>query len=400
VPTASDVIAPLLELRDPLGVLSVYVDADPTRRGRRPEWEVEIRHQIDELRERVKREQEHARWKAIHDALDALEDEIAEAVEPAVEGRGRALFAPLSGGPPRRVRLQLRFPNLVVLEEDAYLAPLVSALDEARPTGILNVARDGLRAVQTALGQVEEVAWLGLEVGTNRWRDIRGTPGHRPAGGGGAAVAPHQSGSAQKDRFERRLEDHQIRFVKDAAGAVEELARAHGWERLVLVGDPRLTGPLREALPASSPFELLELEGTQEWRRPHELVEAVAPELERVHRRRELELVREALDRAAAGGAGAAGPAAVLDALIQGRVETLLIESGRRLAGVRAPDGRLAPEGAVPEGARAEDLTPEPHLVERMTELALGSSGEAVTVEGEAAEALARAGGVAAILRW
>jgi hypothetical protein len=393
VSPASELIDPLLELSDPVGVLSVYVDADPRRRGRRPEWEVEIRQQLGELRERVKREHEHARWTAIHEGIDALEHDLEELVDPAGEGRGRALFAPLSGGQPRTVRLQLPLPNLVTLEADAHVAPLVAALDEARPTGIVNVSRDGIRAVHWALGDAEEVAWLRLDVSTRRWREIRGTPGHSPASEG-------QGGAAQRERFQHRLEEHQVRFVKHAAKDVLELAETHDWERVVLVGDPRLTAPLREALPVSPPFELLTLEGTYEWQRPHELAEAVAPELERAHRARELELVQRALDRAAAGGAGTADLATVLEALAEGRVATLVIASGRQLAGVRAPDGRLAPEGTVPDGVRQEELEREPDLVERMTELALEASGRVVVVEGEAARVLGEAGGVAAILRW
>jgi peptide subunit release factor 1 (eRF1) len=207
-----------------------------------------------------------------------------------------------------------------------------------------------------------------------------------------------QSGAAQRDRFARKLEDHQIRFIAHASQDVARLAQAQGWERVVVAGDPRLTEPLEAELPPA--IEPLIVRGTFQWQRPHELVEAVAPEVERAAGERMARLVSEARERAGAGGHGALGLAEVLDALVQGRVDTLIVDPSCAPAGVRAPDGRLAPAGQGLPGASADELEPEPHLVERMVELALETSGRVVPVQAEAAAELADVDGVAAILRW
>ena len=81
-------------------------------------------------------------------------------------------------------------------------------------------------------------------------------------------------------------------------------------------------------------------------------------------------------------------------------MDTLIIDPDRHIEGVRAPDGRLAPLGVVPEGADPAELEPEPRLDERMVELAVDGSARVVAVSGRAADLLAEAGGVAAITRW
>jgi|GEM_PF-925914 len=407
------ILDPLTTLTDELGVLSVYLDARPTRiAAQRPEWEVELRKALGQLRERVKDEHDHATWAAIHAALDGLEDELAALVDQESPGRGRALFAALSTGEVRTFRLQVELPDAVALEERAHLAPLVAALDEAQPVGILNVARDGVRVVDHAFGEAEEVDFLEFDEDTSEWRRKKGTSGHNPAlgtpgggggtSGGGPSTGPmyQQSGSDQRDRFNRKLEDHQIRFVSHLGPHIADLAREREWGYVVLVGDPRLTRPLQEGLPPNTPFTVLPVEGTFEWQRPHDLAAHVLPHVTEARRAEEMRLVEEARAHVAAGGPGYTDLEAICNALFQGRVATLLLSHGRTWEGVRAPDGRVAPAGHVPAGVDPADLRPAPDLAERMLEMALDTSARALVVEDEAAAALDEVGGAAAILRW
>jgi hypothetical protein len=409
--TAPD-IAALAALDDPLGVLSVYIDADPEGvTGARPTWAIAIDNRLSELRDAIKQDETHDRWTAVHAALDRLEPRIHALADPAVSGRGRAIFAPLSEERVEEVVVQIPLETRVVLDRRAHLGPLLAALDEGRPTGLVNVARDGIRIVDVRLGVAEEEDGMSFGVDTAHWGQKVGTPGMNPAtgalragvpsGGGPATGAMYQqSGSPQKDRFEQRLETFEVRFVAEAADEVLARARERGWERMVVAGDPRLTRAMMDAVPETAGIETLAVEGTFEWQRPAQLAEALAPSLDEAQRRRERELVEEARGRAGADGRGAEGPAAIGEALVEGRVETLLVAAGRAIEGVRAPDGRIAPLGVVPEGAAPEDLEPEPRLDERMIEMALAGSARVVPVKGEAADALAEVGGVAAILRW
>ena len=313
----------------------------------------------------------------------------------AGSGRGRALFAPLSDDRVEEVRVQVPLETTVVLQDRAYLEPLLRALQAGRPTGLVNVSRDGIRMVDVRIGMAEDAGRFDFGADTADWGRRVGTPGHGPPG-----EAPVQTGSAQRDQFDRALEDHRIRFIGSAAGDVAEAARARGWTRLAVAGDPRLTRPLVEGMPPHADLEVVMVEGTFDWQRPAELAAHLAPALEAAEARRLEELVREAADRAAARGHGATGAAQVAAALVEGRVDTLIIDPSRHIEGVRAPDGRLAPLGVVPEGADPAELEPEPRLDERMVELAVDGSARVVAVSGRAADLLAEAGGVAAITRW
>jgi peptide subunit release factor 1 (eRF1) len=116
--------------------------------------------------------------------------------------------------------------------------------------------------------------------------------------------------------------------------------------------------------------------------------------------RRDMALVQRAHDGAAAGGRGAAGLGDVLGALGEGRIDRLVIARDRPIAGFAGRDGELVPPDARPPGLAEAELTPEPLFADRLALRALETGARVTVVTGEAAEALADADGVAALLRW
>jgi hypothetical protein len=386
-----DEVLEIAGLRDPIGIISVYVDADPEQlAGPRPAWAVELQNGLRALRERVKREEPHERWRAVFERLDALEGELAQLAEPRQSGRGRALFAPVCGGQARRLLIQSPLCTMVSLDRSAHLRPLIAALRRARPTGVIAVARDQVRAIDWRLGAAEEALDVAFEEPTHEWRRLAGPANRSPA--------TPQSSAPQQDLYDRRLEQHQAQFVASVAERVAALSAERGWERIVVAGDPRLTEPFIGALPRTE--GLVAVERVEEWRSPHDLARTLTPALERADAERDLALVEEARDRAQSGRGGALGLSDTLAALAEGRVDHLVLDERRPFTGVRAPDGRLAAEGEVPPGAEAADLAPEPAMAERMIAAALETSAAITLVSGEAAEALDRFGGAAAVLRW
>lgn len=386
-----DSLLGLARLRDELGVLSVYVTAPADERSApQPAWEIRMRNGLRDLVERLREAGPRERLMALTARLEGLEDDLAWLADPASPGLGRALFAPLGGGEAVRVSLQAPLGDAVVLEPDAFVRPLVEAAERAAPAGVVAVSRDGVRALDLRDGGAHEVAHLSFDEATGDWREMRGPAGANPA------LA--QQSVSQRDRFERRLDEARHRFLASAAPRVAELVDRHGWARVVLAGDPRLTGPLAEELSATA--RMIEDDRALASLPPAEVAEIAVPLIEADRLAAERELAERALAAAAAGERGAAGLAEVLGALAEGRVEHLLIEAGRAWSGVRAADGRLAPEGGRPPGAAEDELLPEPHLGERMIEAALASGARVTALEGEAAALLADADGVAALLRW
>ena len=188
-------LAALAAIQDPLGVLSVYIDADPGHAGKgRPGWEIAVRSRLGEIRRDVEGGETHDRWTAIEAAIDRLQPHVMALTDAATSGRGRALFAPLSEHRVEEVRVQVPLETMVVLQDRAYLEPLARALDAGWPTGVVNVSRD----VDLRMGVAEDAEWLGFDADTGHWGQRVGTPGHGPPG-----EARVQTGSAQRDRITR-----------------------------------------------------------------------------------------------------------------------------------------------------------------------------------------------------
>jgi len=379
-------------LRDPHGVLSVYADADPRERlGRRPAWVVAVENGLDEIRERVKSEGDRSRWAAVLRRLEQLGPELTVLLDPRQPGRGRALFAPIDSGEVHRVALQMPIATRVVLDEVAYLTPLLVALDRGRPAGLVVVSQASVDVLEQKLGAATEVEAVAIEPDSSEWRELKGPTAPSPA------TAQHTA--AQRDRFERRLEEHRARLLEGAAERLAQVVSRRAWDRVVVAGDRRLSQPLADAA-ARSAADVSIVERTLTGGSPAEVADVLAAELDRANARRESRLASRALDAALSGGPGALGLGDVLAALDDGRVGHLLFAEAREYRGMRAPDGRLVPEGVVPPGIAAEALEPEPALTAHMIERALAIDAKVTPLSAAGADALADHEGIAALLRW
>lgn len=379
-------------LRDPIGVLSVYVDADPREQAAvRPAWVVAAENGLRDIRDRVKADGGHARWRALFERLDALEPEISALLDARRPGRGRALFATIDGGELRTVGLHVPLVTRVVLDDVADLVPLVAALDRGRPVGILAVSHAEIRVLEQRLGLVEEVTTLSLEPDVSEWREMRGPAAPSPA--------MPQHTAPQRDRFERRLEENRARALEAAIGPLEALATRRRWDRVVVAGDRRLADRLAEAF-AHERLEASVVDRVLNGPAPGDIADAVASEIEAGAARREQRLVARALDAALSGNAGAVGLADVLTALEDGRVSHLLLAEDLACAGARAPDGRLVPAAVVPPGVSEDELVPVVSLAAHIVARALATDAEVTPLSPAAAEPLAGHDRVAALLRW
>jgi hypothetical protein len=107
--------------------------------------------------------------------------------------------------------------------------------------------------------------------------------------------------------------------------------------------------------------------------------------------RKTLELVRSVIDAAMTSkGRGVVGVNETSEALVEGRVEHLLMDS----------DGRFSLEQLSPPARESVDDPGQLDGAELMIELALRTSADLTPVGGEAAETLSEHGGAAALLRY
>lgn len=201
----------------------------------------------------------------------------------------------------------------------------VKALHEVVPAaGVMLVSADGLRVADWRPNAAEEVLRRDFEEPTEDWRDLRGPSAGSPRGASGEGAPGTRSGQ-QRDLFDRRLEEHRVHFARAAAPEVAVLAGAHGWELVLVLGDPRLTHPAAEAL-RSEGLSVVERDRQLEWVTPHELAARVAGDLEAARAEAQLALFGHVRDEALTGGRGALGPDDCRTTAGEGRVAVLLVD--------------------------------------------------------------------------
>jgi hypothetical protein len=349
-------LSPVLELEDPVGVLSVYLDADPAlSAGTPPAWQTPVRTGLRDLAEEARTAWPRADRMAFETRLKELEPELASMLERRDMRRGRALFASIERGEVRRVDIHAVLPSTVAVERRALVLPLVTAWQAGRPAGVAALSWTEVALSEWEHGVLRELETIELGV------DLAGEPG-RP----GTNPAVPQS-FPERDRFETGVGSRVLARIREAGAELGRKAEELEWDVVVVDGDPRLVEALEAGigpngvalLPSAEP-----LAGVSQ----AEAADRVGAAL-RGRRKAEQRRLVEQLDASAAATRDAA---AVERALAEGRVEHLLLD-------------------AI---ARPETSATEETLLRRALE-----TGAQVTVV-EAASAEVGPDGVAALLRW
>ena len=137
----------LLRLHDELGVLSITVGVEQEARRQPHPWEIQLDNDLRALRTQLRADDDRARRMAVEERLDALAPALADLVDAAEEGRGRALYAGVASGEVRTFRLQVALPTEVVLGEIAHVVPLLR-VDDGRVRVIVLVGYDAIRVIE------------------------------------------------------------------------------------------------------------------------------------------------------------------------------------------------------------------------------------------------------------
>lgn len=380
----------LAAMGDPYGVLSVYATADPRQDA--PGAHLRVRNDLAAIRERARGSMPRERRMAVEARLDRLEDHIDAMMDPGASGLGRVLFATVSGGRVEEFRLQVPLPDMAVLDEFAYVRPLVAATSETAPEGIVAVARGGVQLVDVRYGKADDVYRRDFAVDTGDWRTMRGPAGNRSA--------KPQSQVSHTDRFEDRVEDNLARMLRATVPDVAQAAREQDWSRVMITGDPRLVELIAGDLARRAGDDPVRAEMNLFGLPAQRMAEETRAVREETRKRYDRALAERVLDAAHAGTTAAMGLHDTLGGLNERRVELLVLDPERTWSGAQTSDGLLFPDGQVPPDVPEDDLTPVADLGERMIERALASDARVVALDPDAAGVLADADGIAAQLRW
>ena len=376
-----DAPAELLGWTCPHGVISIAVTIDPEDRSE--PWRIELKNGLSAVVEKADPE-------AGHEARLALEETAARVLDrfPAEyrhgEGRAQLGFVEVSredDGQEEWFQAQLPLSRTEVVHNSRpYLYPLLRLLDEGAPRGVLVASSEEARLLHWELGSIEQLEEFELESFALDWRERRSPRPADPSSGQGVT-------SSGRDQHRQRLDANRQHFLREVGAAFAGRARERGWEETLVLARPELAEELREG--AGPGLALRVADG-------HDLISAPAGAIQErirelrdgLNRERELELIEEISERALSGGRGALGPADVAAALWEGRAQHLVLDADRDYSAV---------EVQPPPGVEW-DL--EISLPERLIEQALATSAQVTPAEGIAAERLADAEGLGALLRY
>ncbi len=297
----------------PEPVTTCYLDVDGRRYVRRQDYE----HALDGLL-RTARSKANG-TDSVHRDLEQIEAFVRGGIDRS-RTRGLAIFSCSAKGLFEAVTLPVPVRNQVTVNELPAVAQLEAVVQERQRLGVLLVDRQRARIFVYDLGELVERSELLDEL--PRDYDARGEKERGGIDHHVEALTQQHLRRAAKALFAAHRE-HQLHHVTigcsdELVGAVEAALHPYLAERLVDRIEVAVGAPLSE-------------------------VDAAVVDLEqRLERSKEAAMVAKLRAAVGSGRRGVAGLAEVLDALADGRVETLVVSAGYAESGWRCdPCGRL-----------------------------------------------------------
>lgn len=357
-------------------VLSLYLDLDPRSFGTGPARASAIRSLLD------------ATERAVHD-VDGLSHDEGQALRQSLErvegyfrddfsadgAHGLAIFASEPQGLFEVVRLPRPIASGVVISDAPQIEPL-TRVEERECWALVLVSRADGRLLRGSSRRLVEIADLDEYV-----------------------HGQHDQGGLSQSRYQRRVDQQAARHIQRVLTALERSDRETPFDRL-LVAAPDEDFPFVEHhLPPHVRSRFAgRINVDVGVATPDDVLAAALPVMLEDARRRERALLDRLADALGMDGRASASLPKVLDALVQRRVETLLLDDGFSAPGLTCPTcgwlGTTA-DGCPIDGASVEAVD---DITERAVEVALMQSADVVFVREH--DDLGPLGGIAALQRY
>lgn len=370
-----DQLRALLRWRPRHGVLSVYLDLEPGDRGER--WRIELRNGLRDVVEAAAEEADRETRLALDETTKRVERLAEDAARP--DGRTRIAFFEVGDDRERLYSLNVPAgPTAVTHAPRPLLQPLIAALDDAAPRGVVVASWERVRLFDWRLGELRPLAEWGLEITSLDWRERKARASSDPARSQGTTSSGH-------DQFDQRLDANRERFLRETGKLTSDAAK-DDWNQLLVFAEDEQLRLFGEGF--NRPTPVRQAEPRNLIAQPdHPISERVESLLADLNRERENALLDRVTNEAQGGTRGALGVEETIQALAEGRVQHLLVDSGSEF--------ELPSDSPLADGEE-----PGLSVAERMVEMALATGAAVTPLEGDAAARLERAGGVAALLRY
>lgn len=369
----------LLNWQSRKGILSVYVDVKEKGKNARQRWKATIKSGLNGLCDK------HPGDETLVHITDKVFEELMSFPQEMVS---RSLVYFHCAEPEKSFwrSLQLPLESNFVWMNTAFLRPAIALMDEAPIIGIVVLSKELAKIMTWRQGIIDEREEVQIELESGLEID--------PTAGAGVG----QLSGSSADRFKKRVEVQINKRLGEVAANMAKMAQEHGWENIILTGSPKFTDVVEENLPVSLQNKVVGILDKNYIKATHAKIEEVTTDLLHNWKRKvEEKQVEELLNEALASGRARVGIQKSIDALEQGRVERLFFNSDMHVAGYRDTNGEYLVD-LTPE--EAEGLKPEPHIIERMIELAYETNAKVTPLEEKAADILKEHGGVGVVLRY
>ena len=280
------------------------------------------------------------------------------------------------------VQIELPFPASIHWRRGAFLRPVVEAMDEHERYAVVLTDNNRARLFTVQMGELTEHEDLFSET-SQRTRSV-GADQMR----------------AQK-RHDQRHQEEVASHAKRVIDALHDLVLRAPFDRLIVGGTPKAAGQLVRLLPTRLRGKLVDTVSVRVGGTQKEILNKILEVQQRMERGRETEIVDGVLAELHDRGKAVAGFAAVLDAVNQGRVWTLIYgKDFNAKAGECSECSAYSPHANGPCVYCGEDVHPLPQCVDRISQSVLEMGGRVEVVDGEAKKKLEKPGGIAAMLRY
>jgi peptide chain release factor subunit 1 len=307
----------LTEVEIPAGrVVSLYLDLGPGGFPAQSARSSAIRSVVDELGRRIDEiagELDHAELVALREDRARIEEFLSDELDPD-GARGVAVFACGLAGLWEVIRVPHAVPNEVAIGTVPHIEQLVWDLDGGRWAVVL-VSRSHGRVLRgDGRRLVETIA---------RHDEVHGQ---------------HDQGGWSQPRYQRSVDREADEHVDAFLETLYREYRRRPFDHLLFVASGELWPSIETSLHSDlRPLVAGRVDADLEQAGPDEVLEVARPQIERVEAERRRELLARLSHGLGTGERATAGPEPTLDALVQQRVEALLLVEGFAASGTTCP---------------------------------------------------------------
>lgn len=287
--------------------LTLYVDVNRAleeNQAQQPAWNIWLKNALNEQENALEGDAKR-QWRTIRAQVDSYFDDY----EP--NSRGLAIFADENQlrdfQVPFSLSNQIRYGKPLV-------APMVWAMDEMEPYLIALVDQEKAHFYVLRMGNADDQGQMKTDIEEYDFEQKTRVS----QGGTGVTVG------SERDKFEDTLQEHRNRFYRDVVSRIEQLREEQQVDRFILAGAEAAVSDTKHFIQGKLTDAMVDVLHIPLRSTHQELTDRVQPVIEKYEREQELALVQQVIDFAKSGGRGALGRKDVMDALTQGRVETLV----------------------------------------------------------------------------